>query len=394
MAPPLRLVFGPMLIGVFFNVMLWGIMAVQTMAYFQRYKMDALILRFFVSYLIIAETVNSILGMAMVYNLLVTEWGSKNATIYFPELLLADPLLTVLISTPIQIFVAYRIQIISQVIWIPIIVVLLALVSMGGGLWTSVMVRMVKLFARKPELHTPALTWLLASAIADVAITISLCWSLAQRKTGFKRTDDMINRVLRLTVQTGLITAVFALLDVICFLALPRSTINFIWDFALSKLYTNALLSTLNARAGWCSVAGVDTHNVLFGTSLAPASDGEIESRWRGSMYTTHPELSFPPFKTGGYEMDEVDTQSRTQRRHGDEPRSQQRLSFTTQSVEPPDGGVGGVSSVKEVKESRVVLDERERERERRFRTFTKSRTQTVKDTTVVLLPLPTFSPD
>ncbi|KAF9252470.1 hypothetical protein L218DRAFT_813526, partial [Marasmius fiardii PR-910] len=200
-----------------------------------------------VLYLFIAETVNSAMNIAMIYKLLVVQWGSETATTYFPEF----PILTVFISTPIQIFVAHRIQVISHSIWIPIIIVLLSFVSMGGGIWTGVMVKVVKLLLRKPELHSPALTWLLPSAFVDLTITASLYSSLVRRRTGIKQTDHLINRILRLTVQTGLITTILALLDVICFLVSPHTTINFIWDLALSKVYTNALLSTLNARRRW-----------------------------------------------------------------------------------------------------------------------------------------------
>ncbi|KAF9254139.1 hypothetical protein L218DRAFT_589916 [Marasmius fiardii PR-910] len=270
----LQSVLGPLLIGVFFNVALWGILVVQTMVYFQAYKRDTILLRFFVLYLFVVETVNSGLNIAMMYDSLVTEWGSETATTYFPKclcyllclyeslkkvlssVLMTVPILTVLISTPCQIFVAYRIRIISQIMWIPIMIVLLAFISMAGGLWTAVTNRIIKVFSRLAALHTPALMWLLASAIADLAITVSLYWTLARRKTGFRQTDDIINRILRLTVQTGLITTTFAMLDVICFLALPHTTVNFIWDLALSKLYTNALLSTFNARRGWNSLAG------------------------------------------------------------------------------------------------------------------------------------------
>ncbi|KAL0573853.1 hypothetical protein V5O48_008094 [Marasmius crinis-equi] len=340
MTSSLQLVFGPMLIGVFLNVTLWGIMAVQTMVYYQAYKnlgsnrcmfsqgyCDSQIL-----YLVTAETLNSALDMAMMYELLVAQFGSQEATTFFPKLLAAgmpvsttvdqdnafdflvcplDPILTVLISTPIQVFIAYRIRVISQ----------------GGGLWTASMVIFVRVFARKPELHTPALTWLLASAIADVTITASLYWSLNQRKTGFKHTDDSINRILRLTVQTGLITAIVALLDVICFLALPHTTINFIWDFALSKLYTNALMSTLNARAGWNSLAGVDPYNVLFGMEITSASQINFQSHSRlegfgwGSTYRTNPELAFTGIsrvETDAHDCNE--TLSRDRTRHADLP--------------------------------------------------------------------------
>lgn len=40
------------------------------------------------------------------------------------------------------------------------------------------------------------------------------------------------------------------------------------WDLPLSKLYTNALLSTLNARVGWDRLHGAqDSDNPLFGQS-------------------------------------------------------------------------------------------------------------------------------
>ncbi|KAG6828232.1 hypothetical protein H0H92_008730 [Tricholoma furcatifolium] len=121
--------------------------------------------------------------------------------------------------------------------------------SSGGGVWLSVTVVHVRLYSKKPELHWPA---------------------LARWKTGFSGTDDAINRIIRLTIQTGFITAVFATLDVICFLALPHTTINFVWDFALSKLYTNALLSTLNARSSWGKLVDGDGNNPLFGREVSP----------------------------------------------------------------------------------------------------------------------------
>ncbi|KAL4248567.1 hypothetical protein AB1N83_014126 [Pleurotus pulmonarius] len=50
------------------------------------------------------------------------------------------------------------------------------------------------------------------------------------------------------TLQTGLLTSIFASLDAILFLAIPDTAYNFALDFPLSKLYTNSLLSSLNAR--------------------------------------------------------------------------------------------------------------------------------------------------
>ncbi|KAG7096182.1 hypothetical protein E1B28_003632, partial [Marasmius oreades] len=123
-----------------------------------------------------------------------------------------------------------------------------------------------------------------------------------------------------------------------------HTTINFIWDFALSKLYTNALFSTLNARrAGRSSPDDVDSHNVLFGTSFTSSTgDGEIELRRREPMHLTNPEMSFAgSSQSGALELDEVASPSPGQRRHGASTQLSQshHLSFAAQVGIPSDGG-------------------------------------------------------
>ncbi|KDQ22170.1 hypothetical protein PLEOSDRAFT_1109288 [Pleurotus ostreatus PC15] len=320
--PSTKLLFGPMLIGVLFNTILYGILVVQSFIYYQTYKKDASWLRYFMLYLFIAETVNSALDIVMVYEPLILNFGKyscstvsvfylhtspkpeiSKATTFFPIMLATDPIVTVLISTPIQIFVAWRIFIISRAKWLAGLICIFAFISMGGGFWTGITVTIIRRFDRKPELHWPALTWLLASAIADVIITASLALSLSRRKTGISNTDDAVNRIIRLTIQTGLITAIFAALDVIFFLALPRTTINFIWDFALSKLYTNALLSTLNARVGWNKAANANTHhNVLFGNETGGLTRGT--SREAGNYASSQFRIANPLEVSGLYELE------------------------------------------------------------------------------------------
>ncbi|KAJ3916605.1 hypothetical protein F5877DRAFT_91661 [Lentinula edodes] len=216
-----QLQYGPMLIGVFLNMILYG-----------------------VAYLFILETANTAIDMAMMYQPLIAEYG-------------------VLISTPIQIYFAWRIRKITQTYWIPGVVVMLALASSAGGFITGVKIAKLKLFADKPELHWSALLWFLTACVADLLITGTLVWNLAQRKTGFAITDSVVDKIIRMTVQTGMITSICAIGDVAFFMALPLNYLvgysildckqqdqNFLWDLTLAKLYTNCLMSTLNARAG------------------------------------------------------------------------------------------------------------------------------------------------
>ncbi|KAJ6630310.1 hypothetical protein B0H10DRAFT_2207988 [Mycena sp. CBHHK59/15] len=269
--PNVQLSFGPMLIGVFFNMILYGVLIVQVLNYYQTYKRDAAWMRYFVLALFILETSNTGFDMAIMYQPLILEYGSSYATIpasfilftnfkgqkpnLFPMFFVTQPLLVVLVSTPIQLFFAWRIKSLTKSYWVPACIAVLALAACTGGVWTAVMIRILKTFANKPHLHNSALLWFLASCVADILITISLVVSLSKRKTGFSSTDSVIDKIIRMTIQTGMLTAVFSILDVICFMVLPHAAVNFIWDLALSKLYTNCLMSTLNARVGLNNVS-------------------------------------------------------------------------------------------------------------------------------------------
>ncbi|KAJ7059512.1 hypothetical protein C8F01DRAFT_1210532 [Mycena amicta] len=245
--PNVQLSYGPMLVGVFCNLILYGVLIGLTFPQ--------------VAFLFFVETANTALDMSIMYQPLILEYGQK--PVFFPTAFMTQPLCVVLVSMPIQLFFAWRIYQLTKSPWIPSIIALFAFASFGGGIWTSAMVQILREFVKKPLLHNPALLWFLASCVADVLITVSLVITLSKKKTGFSATDSVVDKIIRTTIQTGMITAVFSILDVVCFLVLPHYSVyvsflnanpssschrNFVWDIALSKLYSNCLLSTLNAR--------------------------------------------------------------------------------------------------------------------------------------------------
>jgi len=60
----------------------------------------------------------------------------------------------------------------------------------------------------------------------------------------------MVDRIIRVSVQTGLITSMVAIVDLVVFLADPTGT-HLMLNFPLCKLYSNSLISSLNSRGGW-----------------------------------------------------------------------------------------------------------------------------------------------
>ncbi|KAI3621063.1 hypothetical protein WG66_003252 [Moniliophthora roreri] len=264
--PTVAEIYGPMFIGTFLSTILYGVVVVQTFIYFQMCKRDYLWMRCFIVYLFVAETVSTGLFFGMMYEPLLLNFGN-------PEVLVKSPLrssyifvsssenlpilslhlhqysVPVLISTPAQWFMAWRIKVITGSKIIAVSIFGLSLASLTGGIWTGIAVGFTPEFQRFGEFKYAPSLWLVTTTVADIMIASSLVY--LKHKTRFSATNDQIDRIIRLTVQTGTITAVAALADAV---GNPENvnqshpTIFFIWDLSLSKLYTNSVLSSLNAR--------------------------------------------------------------------------------------------------------------------------------------------------
>ncbi|KAF8134684.1 hypothetical protein K438DRAFT_797722 [Mycena galopus ATCC 62051] len=266
-----ELLFGPLLIGVILSTLTYGIMSVQMLLYYQAYKKDARWIRYFMLYLFFAETANLLIEIGIIYEPLIVRYGAQRALIISPILIPGDAVSIVAVSTPVQMFTAWRISVITGSVILPFIISVFSVVSFGGGLLVTIFASIRNEFREFQSFSGAVVVWLVSSAVCDVLITVILTYSLATRKTG-RAVDDQINRIIRLTVQTGAITTVAALADVILFLAFPATTVNFIPDFPLSKLYTISLLSTLNARARGRSDAENRMPNALFNESTTQKS--------------------------------------------------------------------------------------------------------------------------
>ncbi|KAJ7106227.1 hypothetical protein C8R44DRAFT_805907 [Mycena epipterygia] len=249
-----RLSYGPLLVGVFFNLILFGVLIAQQLTYVQTSRKDPLWIRILVWYVFFVETANSAFDMALVYEPLVLQYGEVPNKL--PTVFITQPLCVLLVGFPIQLFFLWRIRILTQNNVIPAAIFLFSLVGLAGGVWTTVMVPIAGKFSRIPLLYRSAEVWFISSSLADVCIAVRLAFALRKKKTGIRATDCAIDTIIRMTVQTGMLTALFGLLDVTCFLILPGETVNFIWAIPLSKLYSNCLMSTLNARTHLRTMGG------------------------------------------------------------------------------------------------------------------------------------------
>jgi len=245
---PVEVIYGPITVGIFLNLILYGIMITQTHYYFQTFKEDKPWIKKLVAFIFVADTLNTAFDAAFLYKRLVQSFGNVDEVMVADWVFNTDPAMTCIIALAVQLFFSWRIKVLTKNNALFGVVAFCSAVQFFAGLATAVACSIVTQFTEFRKFKVVVILWLAFSAIADVLIAVVLTWHLRKRKTGFAFTDDLINRLTRLTVQTGAITAVFAIIDLVTFL-ISNSGLHLAFNFPLAKLYTNSLLSTLNARA-------------------------------------------------------------------------------------------------------------------------------------------------
>ncbi|PBK58809.1 hypothetical protein ARMSODRAFT_983522 [Armillaria solidipes] len=122
-----------------------------------------------------------------------------------------------------QVFYAYRIFILSKSRTVPIFVTCVSLMSSMAAIITGVFSfqagNITKLNNRKTSVAVRI--WCGGSALCDVVIAICMTYHLMRSNSGFRRTRIIVTKLIRLTIETGSVTAVVALLSLILFFALP-----------------------------------------------------------------------------------------------------------------------------------------------------------------------------
>jgi len=86
------------------------------------------------------------------------------------------------------------------------------------------------------------------STAVDVIITSTMCFMLQQTRPASLETETMVNRLILFTINTGLLTSLCAIASLISLIISPKTLIYASFYFCIGRLYSNALLASLNAR--------------------------------------------------------------------------------------------------------------------------------------------------
>ncbi|KAJ7588263.1 hypothetical protein C8J56DRAFT_941249 [Mycena floridula] len=236
-------IYGPILVGVFFSTVLYGVYrwkALQMFTYHEKSsKRDSVWTRGLVLCLFLCITLKTVFNMVIVYQPLIQQFGNLHPELPFCKL----GMILVLISTPVQLLMAWRIMVVTGTRRWTSIIVAVAMLSFGASILGASKGSLKPAFSHCDEYRAAPIIWLVSSTIADLIITGVLVYSLHVRKSGYNTSlDTYVNRIIRLTAQSGAMSAIFALSDALVFVILK--VFYYAWDFALSNLYISTILSS------------------------------------------------------------------------------------------------------------------------------------------------------
>ncbi|KAH8079086.1 hypothetical protein BXZ70DRAFT_1051023 [Cristinia sonorae] len=237
---------GPLLLGHLFNWGLFGILTVQVYLYYIAFPSDRPSSKHLVLFTFILETLQTILSTRDAFRNFGSGWGDMRDLDAVGWLWFSVPVLGSIISCVGQMFYAWRILILSDQYWISGSVAALSLLQFCMGIYSGARAHTIGVFSKVQVLtYRTTIVWLGGTALCDIIIAASMLFYLSKAKTGFERSTVLMTRFIRITVETGLICATFAILDLALFLAYKQNNFHLTPSIALSKLYSNSGTPTL-----------------------------------------------------------------------------------------------------------------------------------------------------
>ncbi|KAK0484817.1 hypothetical protein IW261DRAFT_1560495 [Armillaria novae-zelandiae] len=237
---PIAELSGPIVVGCLLNWGLFGTLSVQLYLYYLAFPDDRRLLKYLVYGIYILEFVQTMVVTRDKFVAFGYGFGDIEALTRMNHSWLTVPIMSAVAAGVGQVFYAYRIFIVSKSRIIPILVICISLTSSVAAVITGIYAFQVGNVINLNNRKT------------------SIAIGLMRSTHDFRRTRMLVTRIIRLTIETGSMTAVVALLNVILFSVFPHKTFYMTPALLMPKLYTNTVYMVLNSRIR--IIGGRDTY--------------------------------------------------------------------------------------------------------------------------------------
>ncbi|KAG7087917.1 hypothetical protein E1B28_011965 [Marasmius oreades] len=265
---------GANLIGLVIGSVLYGVVCSQAYKYFQSFPKDPFIAKATVISLVILETVHTILITHVTYYYMVTNYMNPLALLQTVWSSLATVTAISLIVFIAHTFYAVQIYHLGKSFCLPGLIITLGLTQLGFCVALSVVgsqtsMLQIPLTSKKFLIIVP----LTVGCAGDILCAGALSYYLYINRSGIKRTDSLIWKIMTYAIGTGAISSV-VIIAVLIMLALQPLNFIYISIFeTLSKLYAVSILVRLNSRTP-SSTSGSGIESAIVVSGISASADG------------------------------------------------------------------------------------------------------------------------
>ncbi|KAJ7290692.1 hypothetical protein C8J57DRAFT_1276302 [Mycena rebaudengoi] len=253
-APSRSQVTSSALFGALLNFLLFGMLIIQVCVYAICFPQDRRAVKALVYTVFLMMLVSICFNAADAHFWYAANFGDLTT---FGEARFSafyTPIIGSLVGFLVQGFFVYRISMFRGAMWVAAFIALVSLAQVGGGMASGLSVYLSEIrsgglentfvvFVRTPLLYL----WLIGSAVADLAIAISMTYLLLNAVE--PSTQHIVGRVVRVIIETNALTASVAVIALGTFSGFPGMTYFICPTMLLPGLYANTLLVVLNNRA-------------------------------------------------------------------------------------------------------------------------------------------------
>ncbi|PIL28555.1 hypothetical protein GSI_08596 [Ganoderma sinense ZZ0214-1] len=244
--------FGVLFVAVGLSSMIYGATCMQVFSYFHssRSKQDLPLLRYGVLALLLVDTFQQVLILHVGYHYLILHFGDSYAPVTsLPWSVPTEALLLAISALLFNIFLTARLWRLSRNIALSGIAAGLTMAT--AGLNASFAIRgygfdslLCGLFAIKPH----GIAALCSAIVTESVLSVAVAAHLYKARSGLRKHDDFLTKVIVLTVTTGMMTTPFNVAALVTYVVSTKSLTVLLFNFLLAKLYAYAFITTLNIR--------------------------------------------------------------------------------------------------------------------------------------------------
>ncbi|KAJ7626106.1 hypothetical protein FB45DRAFT_1084974 [Roridomyces roridus] len=244
-------VIGALMIGSWVNSILYVLEWVEVYRYYQIGSKDSIFSKLTVGAALAVDTVSVAANYGIVYGYCVTYWGEPSYIFFTNGALYLYVITTGVTAFITQTWLIFRCMRATKQYIVSILMALTAGAALAGCIITTFLIIKYPSAEERHRVINSVTLWLVASACVDVAVAMTLLWQLRTmtRTSAFQETRSVITRISRITLQTGTLTSLLAVIVLVTFLADKASNVTIMFGYILNRCYTLTLLYNLNLRS-------------------------------------------------------------------------------------------------------------------------------------------------